>query len=201
MYAFGIQLAVINYLNPLRNRIVVFVDDCDVLFANEQNCNTMKNILDGSKVFTYEKSLMSQWSSLTQLQKDAVKFFQSEDKMGFSVPTDNLVFVFTSNFKLPFDDQVAKAREKGLGKSVLLAHKNAIRSRCKTLDFDLSAAEHWGWIADVVLNTECLSGLEISEDEKKIIEQKKIFKANKNKRKKERKKANKQQTTNKPIII
>ena len=112
---------------------------------------------------------MSQWSSLTQLQKDSVKFFQSEDKMGFLVPTDNLVFVFTSNFKLPFDDHVAQAREKGLGKSALLAHKNAIRSRCKTLDFDLSPAEHWGWIADVVLNTECLSELEITQDEKKII--------------------------------
>lgn len=169
MFAFGIQLAVINYLNPNMEPFVIFVDDCDEILKNEQNCNTMKNVLDGSKVFTYEKSLSSQRNNLTDIQQDAIEHYQEEGKMGFTVPTDNLIFVFTSNFKLPVDDEVQSAREKGLSKSVLLSHRNAIRSRCRVSDFDLKSAEQWGWIADVVLNTNCLECYQVSPMEKQII--------------------------------
>lgn len=169
MFAFGIQLAVINYLNPEREPVIVFVDDTDVLFANESSCNIMKNVLSGSKTFSYEKSLASQQSSMTDLQKDAVKHFNEEGKFGFTVPTDNMTFVFASNFRLPIDDEVRVAREKSQGRSVLIAHKNAIRSRCKVGDFDISGAEQWGWIADVALNTQCLDHLNISNSSKKEI--------------------------------
>lgn len=169
MFAFGIQLAVINFLNPYNEQVVIFVDDCDEIFRTESSCNTMKNVLDGAKTFTYEKSLSSQWDNLTPLQQEAIDFFRKEGKMGFTVPTDNLIFVFTSNFKLPIDDEVRASRAKGQSKSALLAHKNAIRSRCRVADFDLSWKEHWGWIADVALNTECLSGLEITEKEVHVI--------------------------------
>ena len=169
MFAFGIQLAVINYLNPLKEIVLIFVDDCDELFKTELNCNTMKNVLDGSRVFTYEKSLTSQWNNLSEIQREAIKHFRGEGKMGFSVPTDNLVFVFTSNFKLPTDDQVRDARQKNQSKMVLLAHKNAIRSRCRVADFDLNWKEHWGWIADVAINTNCLDCWDISATEKQSI--------------------------------
>ncbi|BBE17587.1 hypothetical protein AQPE_1743 [Aquipluma nitroreducens] len=169
MFAFGIQLAVINYLNPERENIVIFVDDCDEILKNEPNCNTMKNVLDGSKVFTYEKSLTSQFNNLSAIQQAAITHFQEEGKMGFSVPTDNLIFVFTSNFKLPVDDEVQLAREKGLAKSVLLSHRNAIRSRCRVADFDIGWAEQWGWIADVVLNTSCLAPYQLTSMETQII--------------------------------
>jgi hypothetical protein len=169
MFAFGIQLAVINYLNPLKESIVIFVDDCDEIFKTEVNCNTMKNVLDGDRVFTYEKSLSSQWSNLSSIQQEAILNFQGEGKMGFSVPTDNMIFVFTSNFKLPIDDDVRIAREKGQSKSVILAHKNAIRSRCRVADFDLSWKEHWGWIADVILYTNCLNNWNMSVSEKLVM--------------------------------
>jgi hypothetical protein len=169
MFAFGIQLAVINYMNAQKEPIVIFVDDCDEIFKTEVNCNTMKKVLDGDKVFTYEKSLTSQWSNLSEIQREAIKHFQGDGKMGFSVPTDNMVFVFTSNFKLPVDDDVRVAREKGQSKSVILAHKNAIRSRCRVADFDLNWQEHWGWIADVILNTDCLDKWNVSMNEKSII--------------------------------
>lgn len=169
MFAFGIQLAVINYLNPLMEPVIVYVDDCDEIFKTEASCNTMKNVLDDNKSFTYEKSLASQWNNLSDVQQQAITFFQGEGKMGFSVPTYNMVFVFTSNFKLPVDDDVKLAREKSQAKSVLLAHKNAIRSRCRVADFDLSFQEHWGWIADVVLNTDCLDGYDVNSYEKQTI--------------------------------
>jgi hypothetical protein len=166
MYAFGIQLAVINYLNKERETIIVFVDDCDVLFSTEANCNTMKNVLDGSKLFTYEKSLQSQWTNLSDIQKDAVRHHQSENKMGFEVPTENMVFIFTSNFKLPVDDDIRLLRNKSTSRSILLSHKNAIRSRCNVGDYDLSDAELWGWITDVIITTDCLRVYETKDNEK-----------------------------------
>jgi hypothetical protein len=169
MFAFGIQLAVINYLNPDRPPIVIHVDDCDEIFKNDQNCNTMKKVLDTDKKFVYEKSLASQWSNMSEIQREAIKFFGEEGKFGFTVPTDNMRFVFTSNFQLPMDDEVAQARKKNKTKAVLLAHRNAIRSRCKVGDFDLTSEEHWGWIADVVLNKEFLINENISFEDKETI--------------------------------
>jgi hypothetical protein len=89
--------------------------------------------------------------------------------MGFTVPTSNFIFVFASNFKLPFDDDVKSARDKGQARSTLLAHKNAIRSRCRVADFDLNWQVHWGWIADVALNTNCLDNYGIAPLDRQLI--------------------------------
>ena len=169
MFAFGVQLAVINFLNPNQERIIVFCDDVDTLVANETSCNMLKSALHGPKVFTYEKSLQSQWSNMSELQKEAITYHQDDGKMGFQVPTSSMSFLIVSNIQLPTDDEVRKAREKSKSKSSLLAHKNAIRSRCMVQDFSLSNAELWGWIADVVLNTNCLTELELSVDQKESI--------------------------------
>ena len=78
-------------------------------------------------------------------------------------------FLLVSNIQLPTDDEVRLAREKSKSKASLLAHKNAIRSRCMVQDFSLTNAELWGWIADVILNTDCLTKFNITDDEKFII--------------------------------
>jgi len=169
MFAFGIQLAVINYENIERLPVIIHVDDCDEIFKNDQNCNTMKKVLDAEQRFIYEKSLSSQWGNMSELQRDAIKHFSEEGKFGFNVPTDNMRFIFTSNFQLPMDDEVAEARKKSKSKAILLSHRNAIRSRCKVGDFDLTKEEHWGWISDVVLSDGFLRAEEISDKEKETI--------------------------------
>jgi hypothetical protein len=83
--------------------------------------------------------------------------------MGFLVPMERFVFIFTSNFKLPTDDEVQDARERGLQRANMKAHLNAIRSRCKPADFDLTKDEQWGWIADVIMNENCI---DLSEEDK-----------------------------------
>ena len=85
------------------------------------------------------------------------------------VATIMMNFLLVSNIQLPTDDEVRLAREKGKGKASLLAHKNAIRSRCMVQDFSLSNAELWGWIADVVLNTDCLNEQNLINEEKQEI--------------------------------
>jgi aerobic-type carbon monoxide dehydrogenase small subunit (CoxS/CutS family) len=169
MFAFGVQLAVINYLNPNQERIIVFCDDVDTLVENETSCNILKSALHGPKVFTYEKSLQSQWNNLSELQKEAIKYHQDNEKMGFQIPTEAMSFLIVSNIQLPTDDEVRKAREKSKSKASLMAHKNAIRSRCMVQDFSLSNEELWGWIADVILNTPCLDELQLSRDQKNAI--------------------------------
>ena len=169
MFAFGVQIAVINYLNPHQEKVIVFCDDVDTLVSTESSCNILKSALHGPKLFTYEKSLQSQWSNLSELQKEAIKHHQDDEKMGFQVPTNSMSFLMVSNVQLPTDDEVRTAREKNKSKSSLLAHKNAIRSRCMVQDFSLSNAELWGWIADVVLNTDCLAEQNITIEEKEAI--------------------------------
>jgi hypothetical protein len=168
-FSFGIQLAVINYSNPNQERLIIFCDDVDTLVASESSCNQLKSALHGPRRFTYEKSLQSQWTSLSELQKEALMHHQEEGKMGFSVDCKSMSFILVSNIQLPTDDDVRIAREKGKGKASLLAHKNAIRSRCMVQDFSLSNAELWGWIADVVLRTDCLEQFDMSQDEKYIM--------------------------------
>ena len=36
-------------------------------------------------------------------------------------------------------------------------------------DFSLTSAELWGWIADVILNTECLNHFNMTDEEKLVI--------------------------------
>lgn len=169
MYAFGIMLAVIQYRNPNLIPLTIFVDDSDELFRTEPSCNAMKNVLEGANKFTYEKSMANTEGDLTELQLEAVKFFRHEGRSGFEVPTHNLNFIFTSNNRLPLDHEVENARKKGLSKSSLIIHRNAIRSRCRVGDFDLSPIEHWGWIADVVFHTDCLTDMGIDETSKNEI--------------------------------
>ena len=169
MFAIGVQLAVINYSNPNQEHIIVFCDDVDTLVSTEASCNQLKSALHGPKMFTYEKSLQSQWSNLSELQRKAIEYHQEDGKMGFQVPTSSMSFLLVSNIQLPTDDEVRLAREKSKGKASLLAHKNAIRSRCMVQDFSLTSAELWGWIADVILNTECLNQFNMTDEEKLVI--------------------------------
>ena len=166
MFAFGVQMAAIAYLDNSKH-IIVNVDDCDEILKNEQNINILKNMLEGRKCYTYNKSMTSQMANLTDRQRDAINNFSQRDMLGFSVPVDRFNFVFTSNLQLPFDDEVEEANLKGRAKSALFAHRNAIRSRCQTNDFNLEWDEQWGWVADVVINTNVLK--HITKKEKNIL--------------------------------
>lgn len=164
IFAFGIMLAVVQFNNPDLLPLVVFVDDSDELFRTESSCNAMKNALEGANKFTYEKSMANLEDKISDVQLEAVRYFRDEGKSGFEVPTHNLKFIFTSNNRLPLDNEVVKAKKKGAAKSPLIVHRNAIRSRCRVLDLDLSKTEHWGWLADVALNTNCITDLGIEKN-------------------------------------
>ena len=146
MFAFGVQLALINYLNP--NEVtVVSVDDCNEILKDTSNINIIKNILEGNRVFHYQKMLGGLISQLDELQQKAIQSHIVEGTTGFVVPTKNMVFVFTANERLPYDDEVNGKRVKDR-----LIHLNAIRNRCRVYDFVMEPMVQWGWISDVILN-------------------------------------------------
>lgn len=152
MFAFGVQLAVINHLVPKGENIIIAVDDCDGILKNEENCNIMKNVLGGFKHFAYEKNLASQIATLSETQQEAIEAHKDPTRMGFVVPTDRFKFIFTSNFPLPSADDVKDLRDKGGAKNMLQVHRNAIRDRVKYSDIHMSWSEQWGLVADVLIN-------------------------------------------------
>jgi hypothetical protein len=166
MFAFGVALATIRYKYP-NEKIVISVDDCDGIFKTEENINIMKNILSGLRKFSYQKSVQGLLGNLSNIQQAAVEHFSSKERLGFEIPCENFIFVFTSNFRLPTDDEVISAREKGGNQNIRKVHLNAIRSRCKTMDFELDKETHFGWIADVLLNENIQP--ELKEDQKNEI--------------------------------
>jgi hypothetical protein len=169
VFGFAIALAVINYYNPAFLSVNVLVDDCDSLFADIAAINLMKNVLGRNGEMRYEKSLSSQMNFLSEEQKKAISHFAIGGRMGFCVPTHNMRFIFTSNVKLPTDDEVHAAAQKGTAKSILMTHQNAIRSRVRSLDVDLTPDEHYGWICDVVQNSNCLTSMGVAVENLHVI--------------------------------
>lgn len=154
-WAFGTNLATINYMVPKTQEVVVVVDDCDGIFRDNESINIMKQILEGYKHYHYQKDVSKNLGHLPPDVRKAVEAHMSPNQIGFKVPTDRMIFIFTSNEKLPTDDEVTSIKNKGTKIYQRKMHLNAIRSRCQTKDFVLSPLTQWGWIVDVILNEEC----------------------------------------------
>ena len=168
MFAFGVSLAVIRFNRPT-GKIIINVDDCDGIFKNEENINIMKNVLSGSRTFTYNKSVKTLLTQYSELQQAAVEHFSGEEQVGFSIPCNDFIFIFTSNFSLPTDDEAAKAAQKGGTSNIRKVHLNAIRSRCKTVDFNLDKQTHFGWLADVCLNENLVPSVSLQVKEEMLV--------------------------------
>jgi len=165
MFAFGLSLAVIRFLVPSEQKVIIHVDDCEVLFENTNNVNIMKKVLDSDRVLVYEKSLQSQRGNLNDIQKDAIDYFSEPGKMGFKIPTDKMTFIFTSNNRLPYDNEVEIAKLKGQSKATYLNHLYGIRGRINVSDFELTKNEFWGWISSVVIESDCLNDYDPTSEE------------------------------------
>jgi hypothetical protein len=156
LFAFGIQLAVIRHALG-RDNVIIVIDDCDELLKNAANLNTIKNVLEGQRELTYNKSLTSQIKDLPTDQANAIEALRRVGQMGFSVPCDTMRFIFTSNIPLPTDDDVSLARKRNsLSKATLLSHQCAIRSRCNVLDLSLNDKDMYSIIVHTSMESDLL---------------------------------------------
>jgi hypothetical protein len=155
-WGFALQLAVIVHKKPKGIPFRIIVDDCDAILANDF-INILKNMLEGQKTLRYTQQIHEHLLD-TPAKKEAYEYFKKD--IGFEVPTDELLFIFTSNFKLPTVNQAqeVESQNKGTKSAQRIIDLNAIRTRCKSKDIIFATdQEWWGWIADAVLNDNSVS--------------------------------------------
>lgn len=131
--------------------LVVWIDDCDCLFMDQEALNVMKGALDGERnVVAWGKNLTSQINAFenSELANDrirgaALRAFQGIGSPGVEIPTDTVRFIVTSNRPL--------ASPSGDLKTAKKMHEAAIRDRVTYVPFDLSDRQSWGWVAHLLL--------------------------------------------------
>ena len=157
-WGFALMIAVIVHKKKKGVPFRIVVDDCDAILSKEF-INTLKNMLVGDKTLKYTMQIADHMLDNPE-KKAAYEHFKKS--VGFEVPTDELIFIFTSNFKLPTVNQAQEAESKNTGTAgnQRILDLNAIRTRCKPKDIIFANdQEWWGWLADAVLNDNSVSHL------------------------------------------
>lgn len=167
MTAFAIKLMMAHRQFTLDKKhgtetLIVMVDDCDSFFKDKASRNILKGLLGskGSRQLQYNKMLPEHM--LTDRQHAVLEHYRHTDgSPGFTIPCDDVAFVFTTNFVFPTERQSRLESEKGLtAKSLVYADLVAIRGRVKLKPFHMNMATNWGWIAEVALNDGLLDMLD-----------------------------------------
>jgi hypothetical protein len=167
-WGFALQLAVIVHKKPKGIPFRIIVDDCDAILSNDF-INILKNMLEGEKSLRYTQQIHDHLLD-TPAKKEAYEYFKKD--VGFEVPTDELIFIFTSNFKLPTVNQAqeVESQNKGTKSGQRILDLNAIRTRCKPKDIIFAnEQEWWGWIADAVLNDNSVSHIINKEQQMELL--------------------------------
>jgi hypothetical protein len=147
MNGFINEMAVIVRQLKKNEYFYVYLEDCTGLFNNEENCNIMKNVLRDEKKISYHKNPTKILGDANPVQREALNYFMS-DNNGINIPTDKLIFIFTSNRKLPTQDEIRKNIDNDL---------YAIRSRVNPVDFYMKPTTMWGYITDIILTSPYIS--------------------------------------------
>ena len=170
MFAFGGDLMLLHSRIPKGTKMALIIDDCDSFFENKENINILKGMTGktGTRQFQYNKKINEHM--FTEAQMSVMDQYQSDGMHGFTVPTDDFIFIFTTNFNLPFESDAKEYSERngGSAKANRLGDLAAIRGRFNVKDYMLDKQTNWGWIAEVALNDNALSMLE-SEAERMFL--------------------------------
>ena len=169
MFAFGGDLMLLHSRMPKGSKMALIIDDCDSFFENKENINILKGMTGktGTRQFQYNKKVNEH--AFTEGQMQVMEQYQTEGMHGFTVPTDDFIFIFTTNFPLPFESDAKEALDKGVSaKANRLQDLSAIRGRFNVKDYMLDKDTNWGWIAEVALNDGGLDMLE-SDAEKMFL--------------------------------
>jgi hypothetical protein len=167
IFQIALNLLVYYHLKPKGEPMVILFDDCDVFFTKADLMNILKNMTEGENSLVYNVNINE--SQLSPVQLEAYKKNKSKIGKGFVVPCDEFVFFFTTNFMLPFDQQVDKLRKKegNSSKTEKMESLAAFRSRFRTKDYPMDKDTKWGYLAYVLM--ECDLVPELNEEERMIM--------------------------------
>lgn len=166
MFAFGGDLMLLHSRIPKGQKLALIIDDCDTFFESKENRNILKGMTGklGSRQFQYNKKINEHM--FTEEQMAVMETYQTPGMHGFTIPCDDFIFIFTTNFPLPYESEAKEAMEKGVSaKATKLLDLAAIRGRHNTKDYFLNFEENWGWIAEVALNDGGLNMLQSEEEQ------------------------------------
>ena len=147
IFKFGISCAVIK--DEVKNKpVVIYVDDCN-LMKNEEWCDILKGLLSDERTYFYNKKMDNIYNACDEKEIISVKKFVIQGE-GMKVPVDNFIFIFSSNKKLPTQNEIMKNIDQ---------HLHAIRSRFggNYYDFTLRPTILWGFITYKIMNSPYLS--------------------------------------------
>lgn len=171
MLGFAVKLAM-GHEKFIRNKknenekLIIMVDDCDSFFGSKDERNILKGMTGkiGDRCLQWNKLVPSHMFTNEQ-QATILRYAHRDGSPGFTVPCDDVAFIFTTNFKFPTENQAAQMLAKSGPNNRSNAYHDlaALRSRCKTKDFMLEKEVNWGWIVEVCLNDNllfCLDNLQ-----------------------------------------
>lgn len=162
-WAFVKLMAVAVYLLDPNEFLAVYIDDMNSLFVPSKGFLDMFKIAmdkNSGDRLEYNTSLGAQYTQAEDLEKEAIEHWKSRNpqRTGFVVPFDHRVkFIFTMNTPLATAQDLAQY-PVGSAKWIPLNNKHAIYSRVTYEDLIMDRETYWGWIADVVWNTNMCSG-------------------------------------------
>jgi hypothetical protein len=166
MFAFGGDLMLLHSRIPKGQKMALVIDDCDSFFENKENINILKGMTgdQGTRQFQYNKKINDHM--FTEAQMSVMHEYQTEGMHGFTVPTEDFIFIFTTNFMLPYESDAKEYTEKhgGSAKANRMQDLAAVRGRFNVKDYLLDMETNWGWIAEVALNDSGLHMLESDSD-------------------------------------
>jgi hypothetical protein len=167
LFQIALNLLVYYHLKPKGEPMVILFDDCDVFFTKADLMNVLKNMTEGENSLVYNVNIIE--SQLTPVQLEAYKKYKSKIGKGFVVPCDEFVFFFTTNFMLPFDQQVDKLRKREGNSSKVekLESLAAFRSRFRTKDYPMDKDTKWGYLTYVLMECDLIP--ELDEESKMIM--------------------------------
>jgi hypothetical protein len=149
IYGFTVDLATAIYLAG-KKRLVVVMDDCDMLF-DTKTINTTKKMFDNTRILRYGKNYRSLKPICTELQFEALESFADDSKAGLDIDVSNVTFITLTNMHFHSVNEV-EAQEEGSSKFNRYNALYAIRRRTQYKEIQMPAEELWGYVADVVLN-------------------------------------------------
>ena len=155
-------------------QIIVWVDDCDSLFIDEESLNVMKGALDEDiNMLSWGKNINGQITrdlasedANTRMMGEAMKKFQPAGSPGVDIPTDNVRFIVTSNKDLCPPNQIIVPGKKVNKRHM---HEGALRDRVNYHEFQLNAEDSWGWVASVLMRDDCNLGVDLTLSDKHIL--------------------------------
>lgn len=143
-----------SYKPTKDNPLLIFIDDCEFLFTDNEIMNVFKVMIGKQQTATWSNNAALEGiKKLPQPMQKSILKHRLKTSEGFEFSTKNVHFIIASNIKFPTEDEAATKREKNPGPTAeRMVSKAAIGDRMNTYHIDFQSwQEQWGFVANEIL--------------------------------------------------